>query len=302
MPLCDDISQKTISMNTAIPMDMYRILCNDCKYIKIECETDRFSLLQRNSVQKKDKEEEGELQSENGSEGRLGPSITITSTSSQPSSGSTAILPASDPVSKQKDPTVPTIKLDDEMFPLPANLARFGPSNSFYQTEISNFEMNSESSLQENPSNVEESVIEPTVDYSDNRSPETTGFRNSEDHTNKGSSNPNAFTAPSIPFSLVFEHEGSKPIIVNSSLEKTGVFDLYRDMGGKPEIVRVVCKSQSEEQQFLIPIMSREETETLSVHYRIRGREWEAYGLIPDENDVYPCIPFRICRRGEFNF
>ena len=89
---------------------------------------------------------------------------------------------------------------------------------------------------------------------------------------------------------------------MNSSLEKTGMFDLYRDMGGKPEIVRVVCKSQSEEQQFLIPIMSREETETLSVHYRIRGREWEAYGLIPDENDVYPCIPFRICRRGEFNF
>ena len=289
-------------MNTAIPMDMYRILCNDCRGIKIECETDRLSLLPRNSVLRKDSEEEMEPHTGSSSEGRLGGSITITSTSSQPSSGSTTILPASDPVSKQKDPTVPTIKLDDEMFPLPANLARFGPSNSFYQTEISNFEINSESSLQENPSNVEESVIEPTVDYSDNRSPETTGFRNSEDHTNKGSSNPNAFTAPSIPFSLVFEHEGSKPIIVNSSLEKTGMFDLYRDMGGKPEIVRVVCKSQSEEQQFLIPIMSREETETLSVHYRIRGREWEAYGLIPDENDVYPCIPFRICRRGEFNF
>ena len=156
--------------------------------------------------------------------------------------------------------------------------------------------------MQENPSNVEESAIEPSVDHSANRSPETTRFRNPEDQTKKGSSNPNAFTAPSIPFSLVFEHEGSKPIIVNSSLEKTGMFDMYRDMGGKPEVVRVVCKSQSEEQQFLIPILSREETETLSVHYRIRGREWEAYGFIPDENDVYPCIPFRICNRSEFDF
>lgn len=297
---------------------MYGILCNDCKYITIECKTARFSLLQHNSVLRKDSEEEGESQTESGTRGMLGQSISITTASSQPSSSdSAAILPANDPVSKQKDPTVPTINLVEDMFPLPANLARFGPSNSFFQdpevsstnssmtvykTEISNFEMNSEYSMQENPSNAEESAIEPSVDHSSNRSPETTGFRNPEDPTKKESSNPNAFTAPSIPFSLIFEHAGSKPIVVNSSLEKTGMFDMYRDMGGKPEVVRVVCKSQSGEQQFLIPILSREETETLSVHFRIRGREWEAYGFIPDENDVYPCIPFRICRRGEFDF
>ena len=274
IPDYDIFPEKSIFLDVAIPMDMYNQLSGYYKDINIKHMNENIPLVGRNSIMEEG-EEESEALLQKDSTVAIGNIYTISTSPTDPfTSNSEEFIRNSSNTTNRGDHYIPNIIVDNTLFPI--------------FTE-------SQDQLNPNPYSDDNTVGSPNDGLSPLNSNSSPVFPMAEEATSC------VFTAPSSPFSLVFKSNKAEVKRIDSSQEGAGQFDYQCQSPGMPEVINVVCISTSQT-RYIIPVLNTEDSDTICIHYKICDGMWGVYGIIPDSNVVYPCVPFQMHNPNDFDF